>query len=345
MRHFVIAAMAVALMGCPAPDGHVYSASSPDASAKAAEALQPVLDRYEFDGALRISGGALDSVATDRGYSWPWASVTKQVVATLVMQEVAAGRLVLDRPVSEYVDGWPQDGMPAPSLRHLLRHQSGLFDPEDDPGFQWEGALPLDPMMCAARRAKAPGGEFNYTNCDTLLVGLVLERRTGRPLAALFNDRIAGPSGMERTGFVAADTLLAPSRAGIPASLIAHYGAAGGLAGPLADMIRFDRALLAGKLLPNEAREEMWRGDPSLGYSALGQWETVLSLDGCEEPVRIIERRGAIKGYQARNFIIPQKGISIAMAIARSEDDYSFGEPWSGEGLSFGVLSAAACAR
>ena len=345
MRHFVIAAMAVALMGCPAPDGHVYSASSPDASVKASTVLQPVLDEFGFDGAIRISGGALDSVASDRGYAWPWASITKQVIATLVMQEVETGRLDLDRPVSSYLAGWPQDGLPAPTLRQLLQHQSGLYDPEDDPAFQWEGALPLDPMMCAARRTKAPGGAFDYTNCDTLIVGLVLESRIGVSLADLFQSRIAAPAGMRHSRFVTVDTRLAASRDGIPASLIAHYGAAGGLSGPLEDILRFDRALLSGKLLGYEAREEMWRGNPSLGYSALGQWETVLPLKNCEELVRVIERRGAIKGYQARNFIIPQKGISIAMAIARSEDDYAFGEPWSGEGLSFGVLSAAVCAQ
>lgn len=343
MRALGAALAAVLLTGCPAPDGMVYSVSSPRASELVQERLQPIVDAYAFDGAIRISGGALDGAKMGKGELWPWASVTKQVVATLVMQDVEAGRLSLDEPVSTYLEDWPATGPAAPSLRQLMRHQSGLYDPEDEKDYDPHSAADLDPMLCVERRTQEPGGSFNYSNCDFLLVGRILEQVNGRTLDVLFQSRIAEPAGLFEARFVRANTRLAPDIDETSASRIAAYGAAGGLAGTAWDLIRFDEALIDGRLLSREAREEMWDGVPELGYSALGQWEASLPLDGCNEPIRIIERRGAICGYQARNFMIPERKIAIAAFIGQNEQHYSFGEVWSRKGLSYEILSAAVC--
>lgn len=345
MRFLALVSAALLLGGCPAPEGKVYSVSSPEAAAHTLERLQPIVDQYEFDGELRISGGPLDGAKMGRGQLWPWASVTKQVVSTLVMQDVEDGRLSLDTPVDAYLREWPQGGPQAPSLRQLMRHNSGLYDPEDDASFDFDGSSALDPMVCAEKRSRAPGSGFDYNNCDFLLVGLVLERVNEAPLEDLFRDRVFAPAGLFEARFVTSDTELATSENGTPANRIAHYGAAGGLAGTAWDLVRFDEALMDGRLLSADARAEMWQGVPELGYTALGQWEATMPLEGCAAPVRIIERRGAIGGYQARNFIIPERGIAIAALIGKSEEDYSFGEPWSRKGLSYDLLSAAVCTK
>ena len=345
MRLVALVFAALLLGGCPAPEGKVYSVSSPEASANTLERLQPIVDKYGFDGELRISGGPLDGAKMGRGELWPWASVTKQVVATLVMQDVDEGRLSLDTPVDAYLREWPEGGPKAPSLRQLMRHNSGLYDPEDDASFEFGKSSALDPMVCAEKRTRAPQSGFAYNNCDFLLVGLVLERVNDASLETLFRDRVLAPAGLFEARFVTSDTKLAMSENGTPASQIANYGAAGGLAGTVWDLVRFDEALLDGRLISEQARAEMWKGVPELGYTALGQWEATLPLDGCAAPVRIIERRGAIGGYQARNFIIPERGIAIAALVGQSEEDYSFGEPWSREGLSYELLSAAVCKK
>ena len=334
---------ALLLMGCPPPEGLVYSASSPDAARLTQERLQPIVERYGFDGEIRVSGGPLEGATMGRGRSWPWASVTKQVVAVMVMQDVEAGRLALDTPVSAYLDSWPADGPQAPSLRQLLRHTSGLYDPEDDGTYVFSDTAALDPMLCVERRTKEPGNSFNYNNCDFLLVGRILEQVNGTSLTELFRMRIAEPARLTNARFATPDMRLVKSSGSLSAATIARFGAAGGLVGTVRDMLLFDEALLGGKLLPETAREEMWDGVPELGYTALGQWESVVPLAGCDEPVRIIERRGAIEGYQARNFIIPERGIALAALIGQSEGVFDFGEPWSREGMSYDLLSAAVC--
>ena len=121
---------------------------------------------------------------------------------------------------------------------------------------------------------------------------------------------------------------------------VGRFGAAGALAGPPSDLARFDRALMDGRLLKPETRAEMWRGDPKLGYAALGQWAYSVKLKGCATPQRLVERRGEIGNVQVRNVIAPDRGIAV---IAFADRPAEFGEPWQGRGLTYDLMSAALC--
>lgn len=347
MRALLVGTLAaLALSGCTTASAPPADAAAPLSQEARIAAL---VEAAGFEGEIAISADELlpqYHLRTDgeRGTIWPWASVTKQIVATLVMQEVEAGRLDLDRPVAAYLDGWPDGEPAAPTLRQLLRHQSGLVNPETREDFVQVGATPIDPTICLDGRT-APGGAFAYNNCDTLWVGRVLEAVTGKSVGALFAERMAGPLTMRGAGFPATTTPIAPSDEGAGTRVIASYGAAGGLVGTAQDLLKFDIALMEGRFLSDTARAEMWRGDPQLGDAALGQWAFTATIPGCDGPVRIIERRGAIPGYQARNFILPDHDFALVAFTPRSEGDFAFGEIWSGEGFSHDLLAATACAR
>lgn len=306
------------------------------------------------DGA-RVAGGAVGEAAPGRPFSdemiFPWASVTKQAVATMVMQDVARGRLRLDAPASRY---FPRlvGGPRPPTVRELLQHRSGLRNPEDSPpdanglpGFYTGGPTGIE--WCLGGRAQ-PGGAWRYNNCDYLLLGGLLELVNRRPLADLFAERIAGPIGA-RVRFVNAQTGLDADTvwAGGPGigytEALARFGSAGALVGTAEDMLAFDQALMSGALVPERERAEMWRGDPKLGFQALGQWSFTASLKGCSRPVRIVERRGGIGDFQVRNFIAPDQGVAMVLLTNRGEDRFPFGEVWQGRGASHDLLASALC--
>lgn len=337
--------LALALAACPPPTGHVYSASSPEASRVTQERLQPVLDEHDFHGDLQVSGGPADGAWSGRGRRWPWASVTKQVVATLVMQEVEAARLSLDAPVTRYMPDWPA-AFRAPTVRQLLRHQSGLANPDDSPegadGFPSAYAEGVSVQYCLLEMTPPTTDGWRYNNCDYVVLGRLLETVTGTSLDELIRTRIAAPSGWTDTRLYTLDEVREyHERDAAYDRRIAGYGSAAALIGPLRDMIGFDRALLAGKLLSQEARSTMWEGDPSLGFMALGQWSFEAPLAGCATPVRIVERRGGIGKYQVRNVILPDRDIVVAIATA--QDAFDFGEIWTGRGFMHDTLSAIAC--
>lgn len=287
--------------------------------------------------------------------TWRWASVTKQVVAVLVMQEVENGSIDLEAPAIRYLPEVALPGGKAVTVRQLLNHTSGLYDPNGGPAGP-DGtpltylrsspppAAGLDPQ-CLTPSGRAPSAGFVYNNCDYVVLGALLEAVTGKPFATLVDERIARPLGLkslrvlkpgDHDGITGrdgdrTDANVDPGR----------YGPAANLAGTAADLLKFDRALIDGKLLGPAATKTMWTGDPKLGYAALGQWSYPVKLKGCAEPQQVVERRGQVGYVQVRNLIAPERKIAI-VAFADSTAP-EFGEPWQGKGLTYELLSAALC--
>ena len=308
----------------------------------------------------RVSGLADRSrkVPHRAGALWPWASVTKQVTALLVMQEVEAGRLDLDTPVRSYLPDFTGPTADAVTLRHLLQHTSGLPNPddtrsrpEDVPAFYLQRGRGVTARAvaagghCAGAPLNPPGKAFAYNNCDYLLLQAVLERATGKPYAQLVRERVARPSraaglrlAADGEGGVAGYTA---AGARTPAFNLATYGAAGGLVGPARALLAFDAALLDRRLVSEATTAAMWKGEPAWGYAALGAWAFPARLPGGEGMVSLVERRGAIGGVQVRNVLAPALGRSVI--VFTNAADVDFGEVWQGRGLTFDLLQAALC--
>ena len=256
------------------------------------------------------------------GDSWRWASVTKQITATIAMQDVAAGRLELDAPITRYLPAFKGATGKRITVGMLLGHTSGLPDSNAGDGAAFRpGARVLPDAVCAGAVRDQPGNSFNYDNCDYIIAGRMLEAVNRKPYAQLLTERITKPLGMTSV------RIAGPHVAGLgeaPVNLAA-YGAAGAITGTIRDLWRFDQALINGKLLPAAARAKMWEGRPQYGDAAQ----------------RIIERRGAIGGAQVRNYIVPERNIVLIAMTNRDKTD--FGELWQSAGLGYELLSAAAC--
>ncbi|KQN26778.1 serine hydrolase [Sphingomonas sp. Leaf33] len=110
------------------------------------------------------------------------ASISKLVVALGVMRLVEAGKLDLDRDVSDWL-GWrlrnPAHPQAPITVRLLLSHRSSLTDGIDyivPLGVRMQDAL-ADPKAWDA--AHAPGDYFRYTNLNFGVIATVMERATG----------------------------------------------------------------------------------------------------------------------------------------------------------------------
>lgn len=364
MMRWLLAALAVALVATGSAAQQTITTTETQLIDPSVPGALPKWSRIGFDAGFDgviATYRRVDGVPTThaqqfgpRRVIWPWASVTKQVVAVLAMQQVAEGRLTLDTPVSAYLPQLAGGRTVAPTLRQLLQHRSGLRNADDSardangfPSFYSNGPTGLD--WCLADRAVPPTDGWRYNNCDYIVVGAILERVTGKPLADLFQDRIAQPAGLDALRLANG---IRPEQmeweTGGPTvselAILSRYGAAGGLVGAAIDMLAFDAALMEGRLLPADARVQLWKGDPALGFMALGQWVFDARLKGCGAPVRLVERRGAIGRYQVRNVIAPDLGRAVVMLTSRGEGEFDFGEIWSASGFSYAVLSSELCA-
>jgi CubicO group peptidase (beta-lactamase class C family) len=308
-----------------------------------------------------------DGNARQAGRPWRWASVTKQVIAVLIMQEVARGTIALDEPVSKYLPTFSSPNASRTTVRQLLRHQTGFPNPDDTPAdangvpsfYTTDFGGSKDPLTgyCAGPVTGEPGGAWSYNNCDYMVAGALLEAVTSQSWQTLVDkrlrrrferiDREVGFSLLRGPGSV---TTMLPEPEAWPGQIgevaeprldIASYGASGALYGTALDLVTFDVNLASGQYLPPNTLAELWDGQPELGYLALGQWAFEAPLKGCAAPVRIVERRGAIGGVQVRNFILPDDTVALAMFTDQAEFD--FGEIWQGAGFSYEMLSLVAC--
>ncbi len=310
-----------------------------------------VLQAYDFQGDVLIERDGNDALMSlqldyEEGRAWPWASVTKQVIAVMVMQQVEAGKLELDAPASDYLPRFASDAQ-SPTVRQLLQHQSGLRDPdltpagEDGiPSFYKDGPTGID--WCLAERETPAAEGWVYNNCDYIVLGALLEEVTGKTIDALIADRLGTPSGWSNTQLLTASgTSAFVGKSPDYINRISRYGSSAALVGPLEDMLAFNRALRNGDLISDESRAILWESDPALGYMALGQWVFEAPLYNCDAPVRIVERRGNIGKYQTRNFILPDFNFSIALAT--DQEGFDFHEIWMGSGFAHDLLAAVAC--
>jgi D-alanyl-D-alanine carboxypeptidase len=136
-------------------------------------------------------------------------SITKSFVSTVALQLVGEGRLRLSDPVERWLPGLVPNGEQI-TVQQLLNHTSGLFNYTEDEA--WVTGLFTDPLksytpqqLVAVSNAHppqfAPGTSWSYSNTNYIVVGLILQRVTHRPVSDLIEQRIIQPLHLRHTSF------------------------------------------------------------------------------------------------------------------------------------------------
>jgi D-alanyl-D-alanine carboxypeptidase len=260
------------------------------------------------------------------------ASNTKMFTATVVLQLVAAGTVELDAPVERYlpgvVRGHGNDGRQI-TVRQLLQQTSGLPDydtvvEERGGSLQAVAHTYFEPreLVDAAldsRRHFTPGSAWEYSNTNYVLLGLLVQRVTGRPIGEEITRRVIRPAGLHDTYWPA------QGEQGIRGSHPHGYWAdapgaayeditgmdpslgwsAGQLVSTTADLGRFMEALLGGRLLPPAQLRAMKQTVSAPGFDVRPGWRYGLGLANHGLPCggRGWGHGGDIQGFETRNLI------------------------------------------
>jgi CubicO group peptidase (beta-lactamase class C family) len=227
-------------------------------------------ERGQFDGAVLVAaGGAVvyrrafgeadDEARVPFTPATPSciASVSKPFTALAVMMLRERGQVGYDDPVANYL---PELGRVAPTvtIRQLLTHTSGIPDYGSDLAIERPGLTNAEVLAALAERGTPrfpPGQRYEYSNSGYVLLGLVVERATGRPLPELLRARVFQPLGMTRT-FVYTDPRQKTRAVAVgygPFGQRDDYGAVltgdGGVYSTVDDLYAWDRALFADRLV------------------------------------------------------------------------------------------------
>ena len=141
-------------------------------------------------------------------------SNTKTFVSVVVLQLVGEGRLSLDDTVERWLPGTVagngNDGRRI-TIRQLLQHTSGLYNYTNDTAaltsyegylahrFDHYDAADLVALAMKHEPGFAPGTQWDYSNTNYILAGMVIERVTGRSWATEVRARVLRPLGLRRT--------------------------------------------------------------------------------------------------------------------------------------------------
>lgn len=142
-------------------------------------------------------------VAVTPASVFPIASVTKLFTATLVMQLVQQGKLGLDDRLGSLLPDMPEAWHEV-TLRQMLAHTSGLPDVIVNPMTgTWLGEERDEALAKAAQLPMqfAPGTAWSYNQTNYVLLGALLERKTGTPYETLLASSLLAPLAMKATRF------------------------------------------------------------------------------------------------------------------------------------------------
>jgi D-alanyl-D-alanine carboxypeptidase len=346
-------------------------ASAPPLAERLQQALQQRLGALApgAQAAVALPDGAVVAVQcghVDRARSAPMpadgkllaGSTGKTFFAALACQLANEQKLDLDAKVATWFHDEPWlarlPNGPDVTLRHLLMHRSGLMRYELDPAFLREllarpdhRFTPLEELAFVLDKEPrfAAGQGFEYADTNYVLLGLVLERVTGRPCYAEIERRFLQPLGLRHTvpsvgrridGLVQGhageqhpfgdrDAVLVDGE--LPFD-VGFEGAGGGFATTATDLARWAHALYGGDVLGG-MRDQAIAGEKA----PLGK-DTRYGLGVIVDATALgpaLGHRGFFPGYTSEMRYFPDLRVAVAVLANTS----------AGRGLARGLADAA----
>jgi len=261
------------------------------------------------------------------------ASVTKTFTGTAVLLLVDEGLINLDASIASYLPEYNIPAGDAITVRMLGNMTSGLFDYSNDPDL-WESftasgntlVFPPDSLLAIAflhPPGFAPGTAYEYCNTNTVLLGLLLEKITGKPAAQVIKEKVIVPLHLTNTYFAGPYYLASPYSHGYTLGDNGLLDAtnwnpswgytAGAMVSNLDDMKNWAPLLANGVLLSETMKTERFNfGSHNYGF--------------CVESINYkndqwIGHPGTIPGYNTQVWYNPAKKISI---VINSNTDDNF---------------------
>jgi len=299
-------------------------AVEPIGGAEALRRLDAEIDRRaaadEFSGVVLVVRDG--EVLLDRAVGWAdrglrvanrpdtsfnLGSINKIFTMVVIHQLAAEGRLRLDAPLADALPDYPDAEVAARiTIRQLLDHSSGLGDFFNDrydatPRDRLRSLADYLPLFAGRPLEFEPGSRRSYSNAGYLVLGLVIEKLTGKSYYDAVRARVFERAGMSDTESWPVDAVV-PNRAvgytrnGDAAEpsqtlrsnverLPGRGSSAGGGYSTAADLARFAAALVGGRLLPPGTE------GPGAGFGIAGGSEgvnAVLEIGAPGEPTLVV---------------------------------------------------------
>lgn len=253
-------------------------------------------------------------------------SLTKQFTSAVIMQLVEQGKLSLDDNINTYIPNFPTHGRTI-LVRHLLNHTSGIpsyTDVGNEFGKMMRNDLTPDQLLAVIAPDSLqfePGTHMYYNNTGYYMLGLIIEKVTGKKYGEYLESTLFKTAGLPNTIYCDTRRLI-PRRAQgydkIPSGLVnAQFlsmqlpYAAGSLCSTVGDLVSWTHQLSSGRVVSAASYRAMTTpvtlpsGRPMTYGYGLGA-DTLAGR-------RVISHGGGINGFISYLIGVPQDSIVIAV--------------------------------
>lgn len=253
-------------------------------------------------------------------------SIGKHFTAAIVLKQVEAGKISLDRPIGDYLKDIPKQYARCP-VHSLLSHTSGIPTYDNLPGMEGDRPVSRDFFMKSIGGLNpdfAPGDAWAYSNTGFVILGRMVEDVTGRTYRQAINEDLVVPAGFQEGRVDDAGAIIA-GRAepySCPAEEIRHARQMdgefsgwpdGGMIVSARDAALWEIGLQNGKPIPNATLKRMI--DPAIlstGHSA-GYGFALFTDFMCGH--RMHYHSGSVDGFIAFWLRLPDQGVGVAVMV------------------------------
>lgn len=252
-------------------------------------------------------------------------SITKQFTSMIILQLVEQGKLKLDGKITEYLPDYPHKTGDKITIHHLLTHTSGIPGYTEFPNFFRDMSRnPSSPEAFVKLFADSallfePGAKFSYSNSGYFLLGVIIEKITGKPYEQVLQENILGPLNMNSTGYDHHSAILKKRASGYEKDGGSYINAAyldmslpysaGALYSTVEDLYLWDQALYTDRLLPKKTRDLLFAPYiPAFGGGYGYGWGIAkVPIGQSSDSVMVIEHGGGINGFNTLISRIPSE--------------------------------------
>ncbi|MEV6284744.1 serine hydrolase [Kribbella sp. NPDC051770] len=303
-----------------------YAALPDSESASRGVTAAVLTDRWSWSGAAgRDAAGSRLTPDTSFGV----ASITKTFVAAEVLLLAQRGALDLDAPLSAYVKH-PLTANNATVRQHLAM-RSGVPNYRNEdyakvdraiaaaPGRHWTAE---EALSYATAAPNAPDSAYSYSNPSYVLLGMLIEKVSGQPLAVALRRDLATVAGLERAAFqdhekprppLAEDRNVVCGRAVdgfTPCRAFASLSAANaGMAADAPSVARWGYQLYGSRVIPGELVRQMTDGAGEYGLGTM-LYSNAFGIHSA------VGHRGASPDVSSILVVVPDQRLALAVLLA-----------------------------
>ncbi len=270
------------------------------------------------------------------------ASITKTFTAALILKLAEESTINLNDSLHQWLPDFEHIN-PNITIRQLLIHKSGIYNYTDnaatwfalwtDPERRWQPEEVLQNFLHP--ELFTPGAEFDYSNTNYILLGMIIREATGSSVSSLYREYFFDPLNLDGTFFPSEESIVGDlvhnwsdrnndeqvedfsDRTGT--AMFSMSWTAGSIVSTAKDIVRWGEALYGGEVINSASINEI-KNFTSINYNTSWTGYSAGTMRFTFEGEEFWGHTGMLTGFRSILAYSKESGISICVLV--NQDDF-----------------------